>query len=330
MTTVIASPPSRIVEWERSLLLERLECVKVWNYDDQFFSRYEYHDFGTILGKFGAVGIRGTIGLFCHRERLERRFEMFTARLERSYPRIPKIFLYFPIEKNEKVQALAVRWISGFSFQTSNLVIQVATNKQRSYCFGPQPQDEALFDYTALRPISDGFIKGFYHLSTDNYRFAFWDLGVAISAPYEQVQGLNIRPGERLPCPSIGSPHLDWCFTKAYIGHNATLRFYKDNIADDACLGVLVANLDAKQEFLGQFRLDKYLSEEVKVENCWFRNTELSIDGRLCVLVQTQPDLHNEWSCDRWHRFPVGREVVWWCGPIGSQIRIPYHELGGP
>lgn len=172
-----------------------------------------------------------------------------------------------------------------------------------------------------MRPVLDGSIKGFHHLSTDNHAFTLWDVGVAISNAGEHVHGLNISPEDSLPCPLRGSPSLDWCFSKAHIGHNTMLRFCKADEADDACLGVLVINPDTSRECLGQFRLDKYLSEEVNVENCWFSN-QLK-DHQLHVLVRRLSDCQNDWSGERWDQFPIMGKVVWWCGPSGNQVCIP-------
>jgi hypothetical protein len=146
-------------------------------------------------------------------------------------------------------------------------------------------------------------------------------MGVAISTAYKQVQGPNICPGDSLPCPSLGSPDRDWCFSKAHIGHNTTLRFCKADEADNECLGILVTNPDGSRQSLGQFRLDKYLSEKVNVENCWFSNQ--SKDDKLRVLVRSLLDCQNDWSSDRWDQFPIMGEVMWWCGPNGNQVCIP-------
>jgi hypothetical protein len=122
-----SAPPTRIIECNELLLphLERLDCLQIWNHKEQFFSRYEYHDFRAILGVFGVVRNGRTIGLFCHRERSERNFELFSTRLESSYPETPLLFLYFPIGKDEKVQALGIRWIPDSTFLTNSLIIQV-------------------------------------------------------------------------------------------------------------------------------------------------------------------------------------------------------------
>jgi hypothetical protein len=196
----------------------------------------------------------------------------------------------------------------------------MATSKQRSYSFGPQPQDEAFFEYRSLRPCSDGFIHGVFHSSNTTHGYPLREMGVSISATYEQVHGLNISPGNSLPCPSLGSPNADWFFSKAHLEPTTMFRICKADALQDECLGILALYPDERREALGQVRFDQYLSDGLNIEDCYFSNQ--TINGRLCVMIRTPLHRHGIGGIDKWHSFPTTGTVVWWFGLIGNQINI--------
>jgi hypothetical protein len=196
----------------------------------------------------------------------------------------------------------------------------MATSKQRSYSFGPQPQSEGIFEYQSLRPSRDGSIHGFFHSSNTIHGYPLREIGVSVSATYEQVCGVNISPGNSLPCPSLGSPNADWFLTKAHLQPNMTFRMCKANVADDECQGILVMYTDNRREALGQVRFDQYLSEQVHVRDCYFSNQ--TVDGRLCVVIRTSLHYLENGRCDTWYSFPTTGTVVWWFGLIGNQVNI--------
>jgi hypothetical protein len=89
------------------------------------FDRCEYHDLTDISGISAAIQGSKTIGLFCHQRHAATSFKSFVARLDRTYPNKRLIFLYFPLNRDEKIQAVGVRRIPDLRFPTNTPVIQV-------------------------------------------------------------------------------------------------------------------------------------------------------------------------------------------------------------
>ena len=122
---VNASP--RVVEW--NTIPSSLRGITYWfskrSSPPSIFNRCEYHDLGDISGISAAVQGSKTIGLFCHRRGSRTTFKSFVARLERTYPSMRLIFLFFPLDKEENIQTVAVRRRPDLRFPTDTPVIQV-------------------------------------------------------------------------------------------------------------------------------------------------------------------------------------------------------------
>lgn len=100
--------------------------LRTWNSGNiSSFNRHRYHDLDDILGIYGVVRHRVTIGLFCHREASGTSFRTFAAQLERTYSGQSLIFLYFPIAKDEKVCSMSVRAFPVNEYPTNMSIIQV-------------------------------------------------------------------------------------------------------------------------------------------------------------------------------------------------------------
>ncbi|KIW09664.1 hypothetical protein PV08_12079 [Exophiala spinifera] len=263
--------------------------------------RYEYHNTQDISGLTGVVLGARTVGLFCHGRQPTMSFELFARQLKKRYEEKKLIFLYFPLETDEKVHTLAI-----------------TTSLNRNYCFGPQPQREDYFEYEALRPLSTGYVEGLFYSSPNDSVHAFSDLGLSASNVYTRISGLNISPGESLPCPSVDSPQEGWCFSKASLERNSTIQVCRLSDSVQHCLGVLLTYPNGKRDALGQVRFDKYLSKSWDIEDCVFRN--VTIKHLLYVEIKKRSDVAD--GIDDWYDLPAQGKVVWWCGLNGDQIGI--------
>lgn len=196
----------------------------------------------------------------------------------------------------------------------------MATSKQRTYSFGPQPQDEGIFDYQTMRPSPDGSICGVFHSSNTVNGYPLREIGISVSGNYETLRGVNISPGFSIPCPSLGSPNADWFLSKVRLEPDMTFRICKADVTENECQGILATYSDDRREALGQVRFDQHLSQHVNIEDCCFSNQ--AAGGRLRVVVRTSLECLQDRGCDTWHLFPTTGTLVWWFGLIGNQVSI--------
>ena len=88
--------------------------------------RHEYHDLRNISGISAVVRHARTVGLFCHhRDCSPASFKSFAMRMETIFCGSTLIFLYFPINGQEEIRGVGVRWIQNFLFPVNCPVIQV-------------------------------------------------------------------------------------------------------------------------------------------------------------------------------------------------------------
>jgi hypothetical protein len=149
---------------------------------------------------------------------------------------------------------------------------------------------------------------------------AFEEVGVSIRNDYVISTECNICPIVDIPCPSLGAPDLDWCLSKVCVDSVTTLQICKASIAENSCLGVLLTYTNGCKECLGQIRFDKYLSEPIKVQDCYFLTQE--IDRILSVSVRAYSQLCTMNLEQGWVKFPMHGNVSWWFGPIGDTMSL--------
>ncbi|OQV10636.1 hypothetical protein CLAIMM_14603 [Cladophialophora immunda] len=183
-----------IVEW--NIQPSSIPKITYWFSNSRLalpaFNRCEYHDLSNISGISAVVQGSTTIGLFCHRREPHTRFRSFVARFERTYPRMNLIYLFFPIHEQEQIQAIAIRRIPDLRFPTNTPVIQIATNKGRTYSFGPQPQDEDLFEILSL--------------FGQNSDFGWASNGLIRFCGLECLKSVRLLRDEELPPPPFCDP----------------------------------------------------------------------------------------------------------------------------
>lgn len=85
------------------------------------------------------------------------------------------------------------------------------------------------------------------------------------------------------------------------------------------CLGLLLTYSNGSKECLGQIRFDNYISPEMRPEKCVFSNQ--MVEGKLYVEFRSLSSDIGQ-CLDEEFRLPTKGEVVWWCGPRGSQMKI--------
>jgi hypothetical protein len=161
-------------------------------------------------------------------------------------------------------------------------------------------------------------IKGLYHSPVSRIVPAFEEVGVSISNDYVMSTGCNICPTIDMPCPSLGAPNLDWCLSKVCVDGVATLQICKAGTAEDRCLGVLLTYANGCKECLGQIRFDKYVSEPIKAQDCYFLTQK--IDMIPCVSVRAYSQLCTTNLEQEWAKFPTYGSISWWFGPNGDII----------
>ncbi|OAL28685.1 hypothetical protein AYO20_09409 [Fonsecaea nubica] len=272
-------------------------------------ARFEYHSLVNIRGISAVVRNSRTIDLFCHQKTPGVDFALFARRFEDVFPGHRLLFLYFPVAKEENVQIVCLRRLTLFKSPLDMPVLQVATDRGRSYTFGPRPKNQNLFVFEAVSAESRGRIEGFFHQSVGEHAASFTEAGVAISGECKQDSTPVCIPHGSYSHPRIGSPDQDWCLNVAPVTSSTTMQVCRNDAADLPCLGALLYTGDTV-ESLGQVRFDRCLSQPVPVQHCLFRNHVR--DRHRYVYIRHVLAHEEDEACDGWETFPTeGNEWHW-------------------
>ncbi|RMZ75638.1 hypothetical protein DV738_g5398, partial [Chaetothyriales sp. CBS 135597] len=247
--------------------------------------RYTCHDFKDISGISAAVYYNKTVGIFCHKkEHTQRPFKSFINQMQSDFGTSMLLFPYFPINCQEKVQTVGIRWYY------RDLVVQ------------------------AVRPTGGGSVLGLFHRPVDNIVQEILAIGIFASTCCERLYGLNLCPNMDIDYPLVGDWSRDWCFSKAQLDNDATIQLCTAGLA---CRGAIITYSDNSRESLGEFRVDMAISDKMELRDCFFCNKD---DDKLYVFVRSWPDKQEVMdNKSDWKKFPTTGTIVL-CHVKGSQV----------